>query len=47
VQGEFEEIARERSDDSARMIAETLESLLGNAEDAKGSLRGLRELVES
>ncbi len=45
VQGEFGEIARERSDESSRMIAETLESLLGSAEDAKGILRGLRELA--
>ena len=46
VQGEFGDLARERSDDSSRIISETLETLVGNAEDAKGVLRGLRELVE-
>jgi hypothetical protein len=33
--------------DSVRIISETVETLVGSAEDAKGSLRGLRDLAES
>ncbi|HUQ04389.1 MAG TPA: FHA domain-containing protein [Kofleriaceae bacterium] len=32
--------------DSVRIIQETVETLVGSAEDAKGSLRGLRDLAE-
>jgi chromosome segregation ATPase len=32
--------------DSLRIITETVETLVGSAEDAKGSLRGLRDLAE-
>ena len=46
VQGEWETVGREDSSESARMISETLENLVGNAEEAKGELRSLRELVE-
>jgi len=46
IQNEFGEMAKEDSGDSARIIRETLEALLGNAEDAKGVLRSLKELVE-
>ena len=46
IQNEFAEMAKEDSGDSARIIRETLEALLGNAEDAKGVLRSLKELVE-
>jgi hypothetical protein len=47
IQGEWEGVAsKEDGSDSARMITETLDSLMGNAEEAKGELRSLRELVE-
>ncbi len=46
IQSEFADMAREDSGDSARIIRDTLEALLGNAEDAKGVLRTLKELVE-
>lgn len=46
VAGEWESIAKEDSSDSARIISDTLETLVGNAEEAKGVLRALRELVE-
>ena len=45
VQGEFGEYSKEDTGDSARMISDTIETLVGNAEDAKGILRGLRELL--
>lgn len=47
VQGEFSTPPGERSGDSDRMIHETLDALIGNAEDAKGILRTLRQLAES
>jgi chromosome segregation ATPase len=46
IQGEFADLAKEHSGHSARIIRETIEALVGNAEDAKGALRSLRELVE-
>jgi hypothetical protein len=33
--------------DAVRIITDTVESLVGNAEDAKGALRGLRDLANS
>ncbi len=45
IQGEFGEYSKEDTGDSARMISDTIETLVGNAEDAKGILRGLRELL--
>jgi chromosome segregation ATPase len=46
IQGEWETVSKEDESDSTRMISETLDSLMGNAEEAKGELRSLRELVE-
>ena len=46
VQGEFDALAKGDSSPSARTIADTLETLVGNAEDAKGILRSLKELIE-
>ncbi|WP_428268838.1 FHA domain-containing protein [Haliangium sp.] len=46
VQAEFEIPPGERSDDSARIMNDTLQTLVDNAEDAKGVVRGLRELAE-
>ena len=45
VQGEFEEITGDPSDDSLRTIRSTVEGLVGQAEDAKGVIRRLRELA--
>ncbi|MBT8495534.1 MAG: hypothetical protein KJO07_20970, partial [Deltaproteobacteria bacterium] len=49
VNGEFGDLSSSvegQVDDSVRIIKEALEALVGNAEDAKGVLRGLKELVE-
>ena len=46
VQGLVEELAKGDSSESSRIMAETVETLVGNAEDAKGALRRLKELVE-
>lgn len=46
IQGEFGTLAEGDSSDSARIISDTLDTLVGNAEDAKGVLRSLKELVE-
>ncbi len=43
---EFHKGAAERSDDSVRIMRDAIEALLGQAEEAKGVLRSLRELVE-
>ncbi len=47
IQGEFEQLAEENSSASARIIEETIRSVVKNAEEAKAALRRLRELVES
>ena len=44
IQGEVGNL-KESGGDAARIIADTVDSLVGNAEDAKGALRGLRELA--
>jgi DNA repair exonuclease SbcCD ATPase subunit len=44
IQGEVANL-KESGGDAARIIADTVDSLVGNAEDAKGALRGLRELA--
>jgi chromosome segregation ATPase len=47
--GEFGDLSGSfegQAGDSVRIIKEALEALVGNAEDAKGVLRGLKELVE-
>jgi hypothetical protein len=46
VHGDFTGLAGERTDDSVRIIFETLQTLIDSAEDAKGVVRGLRELAE-
>jgi len=43
---EFRKEGSERSPESSRIMMEAIESLLGQAEEAKGVLRKLRELVE-
>jgi chromosome segregation ATPase len=43
---EFRKGPSERSPESSRIMGEAIESLLGQAEEAKGVLRRLRELVE-
>jgi len=43
---EFRKGPSERSPESSRIMKEAIESLLGQAEEAKGVLRKLRELVE-
>jgi Holliday junction resolvasome RuvABC endonuclease subunit len=43
---EFAKGPAERSPESSRIMREAVESLLGQAEEAKGVLRRLRELVE-
>jgi hypothetical protein len=47
IQGEVGTLAGGGGADSVRIITETVESLVGNAEDAKGALRGLRDLAGS
>jgi len=47
--GEFDDLAGRiegQNLDSIRIIKEAIDALVGNAEDAKGALRGLKELVE-
>jgi FHA domain len=46
VHGDFTGLAGERNDDSVRSIFETLQTLIDSAEDAKGVVRGLREIAE-
>ena len=46
VQGEVPGAAGGNAD-SLRIITETVDALVGNAEDAKGALRGLRDLANS
>lgn len=46
VHSDFTGLAGERTDDSVRIIFETLQTLIDSAEDAKGVVRGLRELAE-
>lgn len=46
VHSDFTGLAGERNDDSVRIIFETLQTLIDSAEDAKGVVRGLRELAE-
>ncbi len=46
VHSDFTGLAGERADDSVRIIFETLQTLVDSAEDAKGAVRGLRELAE-
>jgi chromosome segregation ATPase len=46
VKGELEIVSEGDSSDSMRIIVDTMETIVGNAEDAKGILRSLRELVE-
>jgi len=46
VHGEFSVLAKEQDSDSIRIISDTLDTLIGNAEDAKGTARRLREFVE-
>jgi len=46
VQGEMPNVAAGNGD-AVRTITDTVEALVGNAEDAKGALRGLRELAGS
>ena len=49
VDGEFGDVSgalEGQGEDSIRIIKDALEALVGNAEDAKGALRGLKELVE-
>ncbi len=46
IQGEFETFAGGDSSESSRTIADTLKVLVGNAEEAKGVLRSLKELIE-
>ena len=46
VEGEFRDFAGEQTGDSVTIIRDTLDALIGNAEDAKGTVRRLRELVE-
>ncbi|MCA9677873.1 MAG: hypothetical protein KC464_22810, partial [Myxococcales bacterium] len=46
VQGELGN-AGGGNEESLRIITDAVDSVVGNAEDAKGALRGLRELAES
>jgi hypothetical protein len=46
VHSDFTGLAGERNDDSVRTIFETLQALIDSAEDAKGVVRGLREIAE-
>jgi predicted nucleic acid-binding Zn-ribbon protein len=46
IQGEFTELAKEATGDSVSIISDTIETLVGSAEDAKGVVRGLREVIE-
>ena len=46
VQGEMPNAAGGNAD-AVRIISETVDALVGNAEDAKGALRGLRDLADS
>lgn len=49
VGGEFGDLSNGlegQSTDSVRIIKEAIDTLVGNAEDAKGILRGLKELVD-
>jgi chromosome segregation ATPase len=46
VHSDFTGLAGERNDDSVRTIFETLQTLIDSAEDAKGVVRGLREIAE-
>jgi membrane protein involved in colicin uptake len=46
VQDEFGTMAGGSSEDSVRIISDTIQTLIDSAEDAKGVLRGLREVVE-
>jgi predicted nuclease with TOPRIM domain len=46
IQGEFAELSKEDSSESVRIIREAIAAIVGNAEDAKGALRSLRELVD-
>lgn len=46
VQGEVDNLGG-GGGDAARIIKDTVEALMGNAEDAKGALRGLKDLAES
>jgi hypothetical protein len=46
VQGELPNAAGGNGD-AIRTITETVDALVGNAEDAKGALRGLRDLASN
>lgn len=46
VQGDFAGLAEERTDEPVRIISDTIQTLIDSAEDAKGVVRGLRELAE-
>ncbi len=46
LQEEFGRDEAERSPESSRIMMEAVEAVLGHAEEAKGVLRRLRELVE-
>lgn len=46
LQDSFEADPAERSEESVRIMREAIDSVVGQAEEAKGTLRRLRELVE-
>jgi len=46
VQSQLQSVSEGDSSDSMRIIVDTVETIVGNAEDAKGILRSLREVVE-
>lgn len=46
ISGEFADMTRGSSEDSVRIISDTIQTLIDSAEDAKGIVRALRELAE-